>query len=164
MIASGDKGAVQKFFEPIFVTLATNYKEFLADVEQRELVIGAMEERLDAAKKAFERESSDVARAAIGKGDPATDWKIVPTEHADMFADEAPPLARVLRGGRSTGLAQKYEDLNDKAVKARDNFKSTVRRANTAVFSTASLAALLLVAGGLQELLVQLQGIYFAMA
>jgi hypothetical protein len=43
-----------------------------------------------------------------------------------------------------------YEDLNRKAVTARDVFKSTVGNANTAVFSTASLAALLLVAGGLQ--------------
>ena len=49
--ASGDKGAVQEFFEPIFVTLEADHKGFLSDAEKRELAIGEMEKRLDAAKK-----------------------------------------------------------------------------------------------------------------
>lgn len=93
------------------------------------------------------------ARDAIGEGNSDTDWKIVPTEHAELFADKAPSLAQTLRGSRPQGLAKMYEDLNDKAIKARDAFKDTARKADTAVFCTASLAALLLVGAGLQALL-----------
>lgn len=92
---------------------------------------------------------------AIGKGDSETDWKIVPTEHAELFADKAASLSRNLRGSHPEGLAQMYEELNDKAIKARDVFKRTVSRTDAAVFCTACLAALLLVTGGLQELLGQ---------
>src|SRR5688572_23228512 len=97
------------------------------------------------------RELIGIARDAIGEGNSDTDWRIVPTEHAKLFAAKAPSLAESLRGSRPTGLAQMYEDLNGKAVAARNVFKSTVGRADIAVFSTASLAALLLIAGGLQE-------------
>jgi len=95
----------------------------------------------------------DAARRAIGKGDPESDWKLVPTEHAELFEEKAAPLAELLRGSRPTGHAEKYEELNGRAVKARDDFKKAVARANTAVFYTACLAALLLVAAGLQEAL-----------
>ena len=94
-----------------------------------------------------------IAKDAIGVGDSETDWKIVPTEHAKMFEEKAPSLAENLSGSRPQGLARMYEELNDKAIKARDVFKSTVGKADTAVFCTASLGALLLVAGGLQVLL-----------
>ena len=87
------------------------------------------------------------ARDAIGEGNSDTDWKIVPTEHAEQFAAKAPLLKKNLSGSRPTGLAKMYEDLNRKAVTARDTFKSTVDRADKAVFWTASLAALLLIAG-----------------
>ena len=53
--AVGDKSAVQEFFEPIFVTLEADHKEFLSIAEQRELAIGAMGTRLDAAKEALEK-------------------------------------------------------------------------------------------------------------
>lgn len=91
------------------------------------------------------------ARDAIGEGDSETDWRIVPTEHAKLFENKAASIAQNLHGARIEGLAEMYEELNDLAVKARDSFKSTVNRTDTAVFFTASLAALLLVAGGLQE-------------
>ncbi len=91
------------------------------------------------------------AREAIGAGHSDTDWKIVPTEHAEMFADKADSLAQTLRGSRPQGLAKMYEELNEKAIKARDTFKTMARKADTAVFCTASLAALLLVGAGLQE-------------
>lgn len=97
------------------------------------------------------QELIDAAYDVIGKGNSETDWKIVPTEHADLFADQAASLSRNLRGSHPNGLAQIYEDLNDKAIRARDNFKRTVSRTDTAVFCTAILAALLLVAGGLQQ-------------
>lgn len=90
------------------------------------------------------------AQHVIGEGNSDTDWKIVPTEHAEWFETEAVPLAQNLRGSRPKGLAGMYEDCNDRAIKARDNFKKTVYRADTAIFCTASLAALLLVAGGFQ--------------
>ncbi len=93
------------------------------------------------------------ARDVVGAGGSDTDWKIVPTEHAKFLADTAASLARNLRGSRSEGLAKMYEDLNDRAIKARDSFKRTIDRTDTAVYCTASLAALLLVASGLQELL-----------
>lgn len=88
---------------------------------------------------------------AVGKSNSDTDWKIVPTEHADLFANEAPSLAETLRRARPEGLANMYEQLNATAIKARDVFKTTVGKADTAVFCTASLGALLLAAGGLQE-------------
>ena len=90
------------------------------------------------------------AQDAIGEGDSDNDWKIVPTEHAQMFEGKADSLAQTLRGERPNGLAEMYERLNDRAIKARDSFKSTVSKADTAVFCTAGLAALLLVAGGFQ--------------
>jgi hypothetical protein len=48
-----------------------------------------------------------------------------------------------------------YEELNAKAMKAQDNFKNTVKKANIAVFCTTGFGALLLIAAGLQ---VQLGG------
>jgi hypothetical protein len=48
---------------------------------------------------------------AIGEGNSDTDWKIVPTEHAELFAHSAPPLAENLRGARPEGLAKMYEDV-----------------------------------------------------
>jgi hypothetical protein len=59
--ASGDKGAVQEFFEPIFVTLEGDHKAFLSDAEKRELAIGGMERRLDAAQEALKKKSSSEA-------------------------------------------------------------------------------------------------------
>lgn len=94
-----------------------------------------------------------IACDAIGEGNSDTDWKIVPTEHAKMFEEKAPSLAENLRGSRAKGLAEMYEALNARAIDARDNFKNTVSKADIAVFFTASLGALLLVAGGLQVLL-----------
>lgn len=90
------------------------------------------------------------AQNAIGEGDSTTDWKIVPTEHAKLFAEQSAQLAQVLRGSRLQGLAKQYEELNLLAVESRDQFKHTLTKANTAVFCAASLGALLLVAAGLQ--------------
>jgi hypothetical protein len=92
-------------------------------------------------------------RDAIGVGDSDEDWKIAPTEHAKMFEEKAPSLARNLCGSRPEGLAKMYEEWNGKAIKSRDEFKATVSRANIAVFCTASLGGLILLAVGLQVLL-----------
>src|SRR5215831_8484630 len=86
------------------------------------------------------QELVQMARNAIGAGDSDADWRIVPSEHARMFEATAPTLAANLRDSRRTGLAEIYEELNAKGIKARDDFKSIVSKANTAVFSTASLA------------------------
>ena len=93
------------------------------------------------------------AKNAIGKGNSDEDWKITPTEHAKMFKDKAPSLAENLCGARTTGIAIMYEESNNKAIKARDDFKNTVNKANMAILITASFAALLLIVGGLQILL-----------
>ncbi len=58
-IAAGNKGAVQEFFEPIFVTLEADHKGFLSDAEQREMAIGAMEQRLDAAKQTVSKKGGE---------------------------------------------------------------------------------------------------------
>lgn len=94
-----------------------------------------------------------VAYDAIGAGNSETDWKIVPTQHAEMFKEKAPSLAENLLGSRPKGLAEMYEEWNAKAIKARYNFKTIVSKADMAVFCTASLGALLLASGGLQVLL-----------
>ena len=96
------------------------------------------------------------ARDVIEEGSSDTDWKIAPTDHAEMFEKKAPSLAKNLRDSRTKGLADMYEDLNVKAVDARDAFKDTVGRADTAVFYTATFGALLLIVGSLHESL----GIY----
>jgi hypothetical protein len=54
--ASGDKGAVQEFFEPVFVTLEADHQAFLTEAEKREIAIGDMEKRLDAAREALKKE------------------------------------------------------------------------------------------------------------
>ena len=59
--ASGDKVAAQEFFEPIFDTLEADHKAFLSDADQRDLAIGAMEKRLDAAKQALSDKSANKA-------------------------------------------------------------------------------------------------------
>jgi hypothetical protein len=93
------------------------------------------------------------AREAVGESDPKTDWKIVLSEHAKMFEVKAPSLAKNLRGARPKGLAEIYEERDSNAGKAQDKFKMTASKADLAIFCTASLGALLLVAGGLQGLL-----------
>jgi hypothetical protein len=94
-----------------------------------------------------------IARDAIGEGKSDTDWNVVPSEHAQMFEEKAPSLAKNLRGTRPKGLAEMYEEANDRAIKARDGFKKTASKTDIAVFGTASLGALLLIASGLQGLL-----------
>lgn len=91
-----------------------------------------------------------IARDAIGAGNSDTDWKIVPTEHAEMFAEKAASLAANLRRAHPKGLAEMYEEWNAKAIKARDDFKNSVGKADTAIFCTAGFGALLLVVAGLQ--------------
>jgi len=91
------------------------------------------------------------AALAIGQGDSDEDWKVAPTAHAELLAAKAPSLADNLIGSRPQGLAAMFEEQDAQAVKSRDEFKSTVGRANSAIFLTASFGALLLVASGLQE-------------
>lgn len=88
---------------------------------------------------------------AVGEGDEASDWKLDPTRHAEMYRENAEPLARVLQGARPTGLAKMHVELDAKAVRARDHFKVTVSKSNYAVFSTLGLGALLLVSGGFKS-------------
>ena len=95
------------------------------------------------------------ARETIGEGEPATDWQVTPTEHARMFAEKAPSLAACLGGSRQMVLAESYEELNLRAVRAQALFKETAWKADLAVFATASLGALLLVTGGLDALQVK---------
>lgn len=57
-VASGEMGAAQAFFEPIFVVLEADHRSFLTEAEQRDAAIGAMTDRLDAAKKALGAKSS----------------------------------------------------------------------------------------------------------
>src|SRR5262249_8980501 len=60
-IATGDKKAVQEFFEPVFVALEADHKAFLSDAEIREAAIGDMEKRLDAAKEALSKKAASGA-------------------------------------------------------------------------------------------------------
>ena len=100
-----------------------------------------------------EKELIRTAREVIGMGKSDTDWKVVPTEHAKMFKDNAPSLAEKLNGARLKGLAEMFQEWDDKAIKARDNFKNIYSRADFFIFLTASFGALLLVVSGLQVLL-----------
>jgi xanthosine utilization system XapX-like protein len=99
------------------------------------------------------KELIDEVRGVIGVGSADTDWKVIPTQHAEQFKPKAPTLAENLLAARPSGLAEEFEKLDSDAVKARDRFKKVVGRADYAVFFTASLAALLLVGAGIQDLL-----------
>jgi len=97
-----------------------------------------------------EQELIQTACEAIGKGE-AADWKIAPVEHAGMFATVAPSLAVCLGGALTEGWAARYREKDERADSAQALFKKTVNRADGAVFVTACLGALLLIAGGLHE-------------
>lgn len=103
-------------------------------------------------------ESARTPGEIVGGGDAEHDWRIDPTGHADLFRAEAPELAGLLESDRPSLIADQYERYNDEAVEARDVFKSTVLRANRAIFVTAGVAAALLVIGGLGELLGEASG------
>ena len=55
LIASGDDTASLKFFEPVFEALTADHNQFLKEAEKRELAIGSMASRLDAASAANEK-------------------------------------------------------------------------------------------------------------
>ena len=93
------------------------------------------------------------AKDAIGNDTPEEDWKVTPSQHAALLRGKAPSLAAVLNGERAQGQASKYEELNRKAVEARDRFKATVTKADRAIFVTASLGGLLLIIGVLHGLI-----------
>lgn len=59
--AEGDGGALQEFFDPVFVTLQADHQAFLSESEKRESAIGDMEKRLDAAKEALKKRSAGEA-------------------------------------------------------------------------------------------------------
>ena len=92
------------------------------------------------------------ARAAVGDGG-SEDWKINPSEHARWFESAAPSLADNLRRARPEGLARMFIESDRGALAARDVFKRTVRRADTAVFFAGMFGALLVVAVGLREMI-----------
>lgn len=89
----------------------------------------------------------------IGEGRPDKDWKVVPTEHAEHLQGVAPELTGILSTSRVKGLAEQYEELNQKAVASRDKFKASANWLNRCVFATASLGAILLILGTLNHLM-----------
>ncbi len=97
-------------------------------------------------------ELMEKTKTIIGEGDPDYDWKIVPTQHADHYRESAPELATILKSTKVNGLATRYEEFNREAIEARDRFKSTIKKANGAIFITAVFGALLLLGTGVQKL------------
>jgi len=91
-------------------------------------------------------------RHIIGKGEPDKDWKIEPTAHRNRYAQSAPQLARILERSTAQAFAQRYEELNRRAIEDRDKFKRIFSNANWSIFLTATLGALLLIGTGLSPL------------
>jgi hypothetical protein len=91
-------------------------------------------------------------RDIIGKGNPDRDWKIEPTFHSQQYAQSAPQLTQLLEGSKAQAYAQRYEELNRKAIESRDKFKRIFSNANWSIFLTATLGALLLIGSGLSSL------------
>ncbi len=91
-------------------------------------------------------------RDVFGKSDPDRDWKIEPTVHRQQYAQSAPQLALLLERSNTLAYAQRYEDLNRKAIESRNKFKRIFSNANWSIFLTATLGALLLVGSGLSSL------------
>ncbi len=74
------------------------------------------------------------------------DYVLDPDGHAEALASKAPALASLLRTTKIETLAQQYKRHDGEAGIAQKRFKDAMTRANSAVFLTGALGALIMVA------------------
>jgi SMODS and SLOG-associating 2TM effector domain 1 len=80
------------------------------------------------------------AAATIGIQEPG-DYRVVPLEHATLYAQSAPEMSNLLRSGPPSTTAQAYERADKAAVGAQASYKKWMNNSNIAVFVTAVLGA-----------------------
>lgn len=83
---------------------------------------------------------------AIGQGKP-DDYVISPTNHAEMYSKNAPPLAGILSSSAVKTTSQQFEREDENALLAQKAFKRIFARANATVMVTGILIALVLATG-----------------
>lgn len=84
------------------------------------------------------------ARTIVG-GSEDNDYMLIPKEHAELFVDEIPELALILKSSEIEGVASKYDEYNKEAIKAQNKFKAYSDKARLWVFLTACCSTLVLV-------------------
>jgi hypothetical protein len=87
-----------------------------------------------------------LATDTIGEGKP-NDYVISPTRHAEEFREKAPDLAAILSSSAVIATARQYENENQEAIVAQNEFRPVFNRANTTVLATGGLIALVLATG-----------------
>lgn len=85
--------------------------------------------------------------------DRPKDYVIAASEHARQYAESAPELAEVLQSGEVQVAAERYEELDQKALEAQRRFTTASNRARSAVFWAGVAGALLLAAASLSTVL-----------
>jgi len=81
------------------------------------------------------------------------DDAIVPTEHADLYAESAPELSAILGSTAVATAAESYEQFDTKAGERQTRFKTAANRANVLVLGTAFCGAIVVTAGVLRDIL-----------
>jgi dsDNA-binding SOS-regulon protein len=81
------------------------------------------------------------------------DYVIAPSEHAERYRGSAPELADVLRRSEIQVSAERFEELDAKALEAQSRFTKLSNRARNAVFWAGISAAALLATGAFSPLL-----------
>lgn len=84
------------------------------------------------------------------------DYIIAPSEHAERYRETAPDLADVLRRSEIQVSAERFEELDARALEAQTRFTSLSNRARSAVFWAGISAAVLLATGAFSPLLTEL--------
>jgi hypothetical protein len=101
------------------------------------------------------------AREIIGTAEKG-DYQIEPTKHAEQFEPLAPEFAAIFRTSRIDIAARDYEDKDEQAREAKDEFKRIFSRSNLTVFLTSVIIVLVLAVGILnpeQRLLLVIFGL-----
>lgn len=90
--------------------------------------------------------------AVIGSSAPKDD-AIVPTVHANLYAESAPELSAILGSTAVATAAETYEQFDAKAGERQTRFKAAANRANILVLGTAFCGAIVVTAGVLRDIL-----------
>jgi cellulose biosynthesis protein BcsQ len=90
--------------------------------------------------------ATSFAHDVIGPSDKG-DYQIAPLTHAAEFESKAPEFAAILKTSRVGFAAKDYEDKDQKAMEAKEEFNRIFSRSNLAVFLTSLMIVLFLAVG-----------------
>jgi len=83
------------------------------------------------------------ARQIIGKNEEK-DYILKPKMYAELFSEKAPALSDFLKSSELEGIAEKYNQNNEKAIAAQAKYKAWMKKARLWVLLTACCSAALL--------------------